>query len=128
MFSKKQTPSLISADVTIEGEIKSTGMIQFDGTITGQISVNHLTVGECGTINGSIKADEIIIKGKVTGSVHANKVVLEKSAKVEGDIFHQTISIATGASVAGTIKQLSEAENVTDIAASKHPKTAKTAS
>ena len=102
-------------------------MIQFDGTITGQISVNHLTVGELGTVNGSIKADEVIIKGKVAGSVHANRVILEKTAKVEGDIFHQTISIATGASVAGTIKQLTEAENVTDIAASKVSKSAKTA-
>ncbi|MBE0362689.1 hypothetical protein PULV_a0230 [Pseudoalteromonas ulvae UL12] len=118
MFSKKLIPSLISADVTLEGEIKSAGAIQLDGTINGQIAVNHLTIGEQGQVIGTITAEEVVIKGRVTGSVTATSVILEKSAQVQGDIFHGTLSIATGAEVDGTVKKL-ETENVTDLSQPK---------
>lgn len=121
MFSKKLIPSLISADVTLEGEIKSAGAIQLDGTVNGQIAVHHLTIGEQGQVIGTITAEEVVIKGRVTGSVTATNVILEKSAQVQGDIFHGTLSIATGAEVDGTVKKL-ETENVTDLS---QPKTEK---
>lgn len=107
MFSnkKKLAPSLIANDVTLEGAIISKGMMQLDGKVKGQVSVESLTIGVEGCIEGNVEAQEIIIKGQINGLVRADKVVLEKTARVTGDVFHGTISIEEGAVIDGSIKQ-----------------------
>ncbi len=107
MFSnkKKFAPSLIANDVTVEGAIISKGMMQLDGKIKGQVSVESLTIGVEGCIEGNVEAQEIIIKGQVNGTVRADKVELEKTARVTGDVFHGTISIEEGAVIDGSMKQ-----------------------
>ena len=50
-------------------------------------------------------ADELIINGHVSGTIRAKKVTLTSSAKVEGDIIHQTLAIETGAYFEGSIEK-----------------------
>ncbi|MEI6894488.1 MAG: polymer-forming cytoskeletal protein [Colwellia sp.] len=106
--SNKAIPSIIGSDVTIVGNVSSQGVIQLDGTINGEINIRHLTVGNHGWIDGAITAEEVIIKGKVTGTIKAHKIVLEKNAKVHGDIQHEIISIEAGAEIEGHINQISK--------------------
>jgi cytoskeletal protein CcmA (bactofilin family) len=116
-ISNSKIPSIISPDVNIIGSVSSEGVIQLDGRIEGEINVRHLTVGIHGLVEGAICAEEAIIKGTVTGSIKAHKVILEKTAEVRGDIQHEVISIEAGAIIEGKINHMSE--NVAELAITK---------
>ena len=106
MFSnkKKVTPSIIAADVTLVGQVKSAGEVHLEGKVTGDVRVESLTIGLQGAVDGQVFANDIVIKGTVNGAVTAKNVVIEKTAKVMGDVFHETLSIAAGADIEGNIK------------------------
>lgn len=115
MYSKKKNKhhlSVIAADVEITGKVINSGIFQLEGTILGEVSVQSLTVGETGKVEGDITADEVIVKGHIKGTIKASKVVLERSANVIGDIFHQTIRIEEGASIQGSMTQSSDVINL----------------
>src|SRR5262249_9885239 len=44
-------------------------------------------------IQGDILAEELTVGGRVNGSIHALRVKLQRTAVVEGDIFHRSLSI-----------------------------------
>ncbi|MFT6899321.1 MAG: cytoskeletal protein CcmA (bactofilin family) [Paraglaciecola sp.] len=116
---KNGTPSIIGGDVVIQGNITSKGLVQLDGKFEGEIRIHSLTVGEKGWVDGLIDAQEVVIKGKVTGVINAIKVTLDKTADVSGDITHHSISIASGAKVHGSITQINEEQKVTELNSKK---------
>ena len=101
----KPPASVVSADLHIIGNVKTTGDIQIEGKVEGDIRAHLLTVGETATINGEIIADDIIINGKIVGRVRGLKVRLTATAKVEGDIIHKTIAIESGAHFEGSVQR-----------------------
>jgi len=107
---KPSAPSIISADLKINGNLISKGEIQVDGTIRGDISTKKLLVGESADIKGEIVADSIQVHGRIDGQIKARQVVLAKTAHVVGDIFHENLSIEPGAFLEGLCKRISEAE------------------
>ncbi len=94
-------PSIISADLTIEGNLVSHGDLQVDGTVKGDISSRTLTLGESGQVEGAIEAETVRICGEVEGEVKAATVVLTKTAKVRGDVVHDSLAIEAGAFIDG---------------------------
>lgn len=101
----KPPASLLSADIHITGNIRSTGDIQVEGQIEGDIRAHLLTVGENATIKGEVTADDIVVNGRVIGRVRGLKVRLASTAKVEGDIIHKTIAIESGAHFEGSVQR-----------------------
>jgi len=93
--------AIIDAGLNIKGDLQTDGEVQVDGQISGDISCAHLTVGREGAILGDIKANEVVVRGKVKGMIRATRVILQESARVEGDIFHETIAIEEGARFIG---------------------------
>ena len=91
------TRSLIDAWLTITGNLQSEGEVQVDGKVEGDIRCAHLVVGKYATINGNIVAEEVVVRGKVTGVIRANRVILQDSARVESEIFHKKLAIEEGA-------------------------------
>jgi cytoskeletal protein CcmA (bactofilin family) len=101
----KVAASMLSSDLTITGNLKTTGDIQVEGTVEGDIRAHLLTVGESANIRGEVIADDIVINGRVQGTVRGLKVRLTSSARVEGDIIHKTIAIESGAQFEGTVQR-----------------------
>ncbi|MCA3552041.1 MAG: polymer-forming cytoskeletal protein, partial [Rhodobacter sp.] len=97
--------SVLSSDLTVVGNLKTTGDIQIEGTVEGDIRAHLLTVGETATIRGEIVADDIVVNGRVIGRVRGLKVRLTSSARVEGDIIHKTIAIESGAHFEGSVQR-----------------------
>lgn len=101
----KPTPSIISSDLTIKGNITTTGDVQIEGTVEGDIRAHLLTVGEGATIKGQVMADDVVVNGRVIGRVRGLKVRLTATARVEGDIVHKTIAIESGAHFEGSVQR-----------------------
>ncbi|MEO1424233.1 MAG: polymer-forming cytoskeletal protein, partial [Pseudomonadota bacterium] len=89
----KPAPSVLSSDLTIKGNLETSGDIQIEGTVEGDIRAHLLTVGEGATVRGEVVADDLVVNGRVVGRVRGLKVRLTSSARVEGDIIHKTIAI-----------------------------------
>ena len=102
---KASHPSLISSDVHIVGDLKSSGEIQIDGVVDGDIRSQILEVGKSATINGEIVADKVRVNGTINGRIKARSVELFSSAHVVGDVMHEDLSIETGAFLEGHCKR-----------------------
>jgi cytoskeletal protein CcmA (bactofilin family) len=79
------------------GNLESKGEVTVEGQIQGDIHCAMLLVGENAQVTGGIIADEVVVRGRVLGSLRGNKVTLQSSAHVEGDIFHRALAIEQGA-------------------------------
>ena len=101
----KAPASILSSDLTVVGNLRTSGDIQVEGTVEGDIRAHLLTVGESATIRGEIVADDIVVNGRVIGRVRGLKVRLTSTARVEGDIIHKTIAIESGAHFEGSVQR-----------------------
>jgi cytoskeletal protein CcmA (bactofilin family) len=104
---KKSKPaaSVLSSDITITGNVQSSGDIQIEGMIEGDVRAQTLIVGETATVKGEVTAEEIITHGRVIGRLRGVKVRLSSTARVEGDIVHKAIAIESGAHFEGSVQR-----------------------
>jgi cytoskeletal protein CcmA (bactofilin family) len=103
---KTSVPSIISADLRINGDLVCSGDVQVDGWVEGDIQSRNIVIGEGATVHGSLQAESVRICGLVKGQIKADSVVLEKTAKVTGDVLHKTLAIEQGAFLEGMCKRL----------------------
>ena len=101
----KPPASVLSADLHIKGNLQTTGDIQIEGQVDGDIRAHLLTVGEGATVKGELVADDVVINGRIIGRVRGLKVRLTATARVEGDIIHKTIAIESGAHFEGSVQR-----------------------
>ena len=101
----KPAPSVLSSDLLVTGNLKTTGDIQIEGQVEGDIRAHLLTVSQGSTVKGEIMADDVVVNGRVIGRVRGLKVRLTSTARVEGDIIHKTIAIESGAHFEGSVQR-----------------------
>ena len=101
----KPRASVLSTDIYMEGNLRTTGGIQIEGTIKGDVRAHMITVGETAKITGVVVADDVVVNGKVEGKIRGVKVRLTSSAHVVGDIIHKTIAIESGARFDGKVSR-----------------------
>jgi cytoskeletal protein CcmA (bactofilin family) len=94
---KPRVASLISSDITIEGNVMGDGELQIDGTVKGDVKVAKLTIGDTGHIEGTISAEAVEVRGRIVGALSAKQVRLYGTAYVDGDITHEQLAMETGA-------------------------------
>src|SRR5690242_9223930 len=97
LSASKMVPSIIGEDLSITGNVTSKGEIQVDGEIQGDIHCGSLLLGDKSQVIGSVIAEDIVVRGRVVGSVRGLRVTLQAQSHVEGDIFHQSLAIEQGA-------------------------------
>ncbi len=101
--TQASTPSIIAADVHLKGNLESQGEVQLDGSVIGDVKCTSLTIGDSGHIKGSIIADTLIIRGSIEGQIRGRSVRLEKSARLKGDLWHESLSVEAGAVIGGQL-------------------------
>lgn len=101
----KPVASLLSSDLLITGNLKTSGDINVEGQVEGDIRAHLLTVGEGATVKGEVVADDVVVNGRIVGRVRGLKVRLTSTARVEGDIIHKTIAIESGAHFEGSVQR-----------------------
>jgi cytoskeletal protein CcmA (bactofilin family) len=95
--ASERAVSMIGPDLTITGNLISKGEVQVDGVVEGDIQGSHVVIGETATITGGVIADEVVVRGHVVGTIRSKRVMLQATSQVEGDIYHQSLSIEQGA-------------------------------
>lgn len=95
--ASKMVPSIIGEDLAINGNVTSKGEIQVDGDIQGDINCGSLLLGDKSHVNGNVVAEDVVVRGRVVGSIRGLRVTLQAQSHVEGDIFHQSLAIEQGA-------------------------------
>jgi len=113
----KPPASVLSSDLHVTGNLKTSGDIQVEGTIEGDIRAHLLTIGEGATVKGEVIADDVVINGRIVGRVRGLKVRLTSTARVEGDIIHKTIAIESGAHFEGSVQRQDDPLNAKSKAA-----------
>lgn len=89
-----------------------------DDEIEVDIETDTLVVGRDCHIEGSIRAEELIVYGTVDGRIEAASVSLASTARVSGELLHGTLAVETGAFVEARIRQVAR-ETTAKIA--EHP-------
>jgi len=98
--------SLIAADLIIEGKIEGKGNVRIAGCLNGDINIHgDLTVNEEARLNGTLRARQVALAGKLEGNIEsAERVELLDTAVLIGDLRTGTLTIAAGSRVRGSIE------------------------
>lgn len=117
----RSAPSIISDDLVVIGTLTSTGDIQIDGRVDGDIRSASVTIGEKANFQGEIVAEECTIRGRVQGIVRARKVQLSGTCHMEGTILHEALAVEVGAFFEGTCRHC--ADPLSEVAGKPEPRT-----
>ena len=108
--------SVLGQDITISGQqlvLKTRGSLLIAGQIQGDVHGESVTVGETGSVSGTITARTIIVQGEVRGALKGSAVILNATSRVDGDIVKQTLAIAEGAQFDGSVRRAKDVSEVT---------------
>lgn len=95
----------IKGEMTFEGSAKILG--KFDGKI---VSKGEVQIGQGAVCKATIEASTVIVDGEVAGNITAReRVKLNASAKVTGDMVAKTLIVAEGAAFQGQYQVGAEA-------------------
>src|SRR5260370_22640714 len=116
-FNASSTPRLGSSSaresarlgpsLEIKGHIIGKENLQIDGKVDGPITLNghELTVGSTAQLHSEIHSGDVVVYGKVVGTVLARgRVDIKKDGSIIGDISSARISIEDGAHFKGRIE------------------------
>lgn len=102
------TFSVLGTDLTITGNIAATADLHVDGTVEGDIACTSLVQGETSTISGGVTAESARLAGRITGSINVRELVILRTARIEGDVHYDALTIEQGAQVEGRFARRAE--------------------
>ena len=98
----------IGKSLTIKGDVSGSESLFIDGRVEGTItlsgSATRVTVGKHGVVMANLSAREVVVMGKLHGSVIATeRLDIRSEGSLTGDVVTQRISIEEGAYFKGGI-------------------------
>lgn len=98
--------SLVGVGMRVTGDIETSGVVKIEGTVDGCIrNARQVLLGRQGEITGDVHARDVVIGGRVTGNVYASeRVEVQGTSSVHGDIHTKTIVVLEGARINGAVK------------------------
>lgn len=96
-------PSVVSEGFSFRGEINARGALHVQGSVSGQVKVDELTVGNSGEFEGTVACTTLTIKGRFAGTAVCAELLVAASASVDGNITYQTLTVQRGASIRGEL-------------------------
>jgi cytoskeletal protein CcmA (bactofilin family) len=104
--SGPKVATLITNDITVEGNLTGDGELQIDCMIKGDVTVTRISIGETGRIEGAVTAESVEVRGRVTGSITAKQVRLYANAHLAGDLTYDQLTVEPGAFFEGRSMKL----------------------
>jgi cytoskeletal protein CcmA (bactofilin family) len=97
--------TFVDESLSFAGNTTSKGHLHVEGEIKGDVICVSIEVGPKGRIAGDVSADEVIVAGRVVGSIRGGNVALKPESYVEGDISYESLMIEHGAHFEGSLKR-----------------------
>lgn len=112
-ISIKNLETIIGKSVSVEGDILVSNGIRIDGHVDGNITQQEghaatVAIADGAKINGTVKAGHVIVSGKITGSIFADRIEILHTAHIQGDLSYKSIRIEPGAKIFGRLNQTEE--------------------
>ena len=114
--------NIIGQGTSILGDINSNGDIRIDGTLKGSIKTEgKVVLGKEGIVEGDVVCQNADISGTIKAMITvSNMLSLKETAKLNGDIVTNKLSIEPGAEFTGScsmgavIREIKNAEQATE--------------
>jgi cytoskeletal protein CcmA (bactofilin family) len=97
----------IGQTIRIKGDVTAREPFLIAGQVEGTVEVegHTVTVAEGATVAAIVSADTVDIQGTVKGEISASsRIVVQLTAKIEGELSAPTISITEGAFIHGKVE------------------------
>lgn len=107
---RRLVPSILSEGFRVEGDIACNGEIHVAGSVSGNLTAGKLTIGESGSVNGTVESETAIINGALSGRLVAVNVVLGRASHVTADIVYCSMRIEPGAVFEGYSRRVEREE------------------
>src|SRR5262249_42954310 len=98
--------SIIRRDLRIKGDLICSGEIQINGEEEGDVQSRSITIGGGANVRGTSSSDSIRVCGSGNGELKGQSVILVKTAKLVGDVIHQTLAVEPGAYFEGQCRRI----------------------
>ena len=95
---QRSDTTIITKNTTVSGELRGTGSVLVEGTVTGGIRVDGtVTVAGSGVVNGPVEAENVCVAGSVTGDIAAGaNLRLEMTGSITGSVTMRSFTIEDG--------------------------------
>jgi cytoskeletal protein CcmA (bactofilin family) len=97
----------LGTSIVIKGDLSADEDLTIYGQMEGSVTLHGghtLTIGRYADIRAAIDAKAVIIQGTVTGNVTAGeKVEIQTTGSVSGDVSSPRLAIADGATIRGKV-------------------------
>jgi cytoskeletal protein CcmA (bactofilin family) len=95
--------SILASGLTFEGKIEGSGHVRISGRFKGDVHVDGtLTIDPGAHLGGSVKAGAVVVGGELEGNIEAaQRVELQQTGIVNGDVTAGSLSVAAGARMRG---------------------------
>jgi cytoskeletal protein CcmA (bactofilin family) len=97
----------IGQSIVFKGDLSGDEDLEIEGRVQGQIQfANHqLTIGANGRVDAEVHAKSILVIGQVVGNLTATeRIEIQASGVVQGDIKAPRLSVQEGATLNGSIE------------------------
>jgi cytoskeletal protein CcmA (bactofilin family) len=98
--------TVIAVAGRVTGEVAGSGDVRVDGTVDGAIHCGgQVLISEGGRVTASVRGQSVTVAGTVEGNINADeRIQLDPTARVVGDLVAPRILIQDGASLQGAVE------------------------
>ena len=106
MAAREAKESVVAAEITITGKIAGAGHVRIAGKFEGDVHIQgDLTIEQGAKVTGGIRAESVAIAGEIEGNIDsAEKVELQSTGIIEGDLKAATLTVAAGSRMRGRVE------------------------
>ncbi len=124
--NSNEPETIIAPSVKVEGDFVSEGNVLIEGMVEGSLrTTRDLRVGERARISADVGAANAVVAGEIRGNiVIAERLELEPTAKIYGDVKTKVFIVSSGASVNGRITMDETEERTGKVSRAEKMKTA----
>ena len=101
--SETETGNVLGQGVEVQGTLKFSGGLTFDGKLEGDIQgEGALTLGETAVVVGNLNVGTVVLRGKLTGNITAReRIELKTKAELFGDVRAPRLVVEDGVTFVG---------------------------
>jgi len=118
----------VGAGIHLKGEITNCQTLIVEGQVEGSAKSGVLQIADGGAFAGEADIDTAVVSGRFEGTLTASqRLVIQASGRVSGDIRYAAIAIEAGGQISGNIQVTEESvgeDKATSSAGTPYPETA----